>query len=132
MTITTDTTDRLAEARDWLDQCDPLPTADELARPILDGLTAMYDIADRASEYLPLVGMGHDEDAQHRSGAVELLAVHARFVDLVSHWAAGCIAGPDDARRRAVRTAMREVLETVLDVDDLRTEVMTHDLFAPR
>ena len=90
----------------------PLPTAEDLARPFLQGILALHEIAN----YEPCVDMGTAEKEGTVQRAIELGLVLRQAIDIVAGFTTSCTAGHGLTENGR---AMRGVLETISESDSL-------------
>ncbi len=95
------------EQRRYLDEVGPLPTAEAIARPIIDGLWALYDLHERAAalEWPRDQGEYVDETAA-------LLALVERVCTLVRVGVGNCLLAEQRGMEHALDGVLREIAGT--------------------
>lgn len=115
---TTTSTDFVAEHRAFLAECSPLPSAEELVRPLVLALDALAALGERgqAFGFLAPSTAGSNEE---RSAAAHYVATLRQAAALASSAAASHVVGD----QLTVRAAMRLVVEALTRVNEAAIDI---------
>ena len=107
----------ITDAREWLDQAGPLPTLDDIARPLALAFSLLNDLAERAQD----LAFPVSADPSFRAEGDELLALCRAIVNTSSVIATRSAT----ADRDEMGGLMRGVVETILNFQELAHVVET-------
>lgn len=107
--------ERIAEDQRWLAEQPDLPTAEELARPILNGLMALWECFDQVADSLEF-GF---EQGEFTELVQQVTATATEVVELVRSGVSN-ITVPTNAA--SMRSAVDELVRGVMDVDFLQLQ----------
>lgn len=114
--MTTDTAARskLDEEREWLARLDPLPTAEQIAGPILRGLYLLHQLAERVGALELFV-----DDGQMVDDARQLVDLHQCVAELVRRSRCHAAGTPDPGAMRRL-TGRRGASSTACSRSSIR------------